>query len=151
MTEAESGGWQRHLLTRTADIHAAIAGLRTIAVVGVKPAVTGAPAFYVPEYAQAAGYRIIPVPVYYPDVEVILGEPVYRSLAAIPDPIDAVVLFRKPSDVPAHLDDILAVHPKLVWMQLGISHAATAEALARAGIDVVQDRCLLVELQSMGQ
>ena len=53
--------------------------------------------------------------------------------------------------MPAHLDDLLAARPAAVWMQSGIHHAATAEALARAGIDVVQDRCLMVELRNVGR
>jgi uncharacterized protein len=76
---------------------------------------------------------------------------VYRFLREVPGPIDIVLLFRRPADVPAHLDEILAVRPKLVWMQLGIRHDDTANALAQAGIDVVQDRCLLIELKAMGR
>ena len=149
--DAAVNAWRQHLLTETPRIHAALAGLHSIAVVGSKPAETAAPAHYVPEYAQRAGYRVIPVPVYYPEITTMLGEPVYRSLRDIPIPVDIVNLFRKPADIPAHLDDILAVKPKLVWMQLGIRHDEVAETLARAGIDVVQDHCLLVELRNMGR
>jgi uncharacterized protein len=143
--------WTHHLLVEPSAIHSALRAIRSIAVVGIKPASSGAPAFYVPEYAQSAGYRVIPVPTYYPELTTLLGEPVYRSLAAIPEPVDMVQLFRRSDDVAAHLDDILAVNPKLVWMQLGIRHDATAEALAKAGIQVVQDRCLLIELRAMGR
>ena len=149
--EPSADAWRDHLLTATAAIHSVLSPGQTIAVVGMKPAESGAPAFYVPEYAQQAGFRIVPVPVYFREVTEMLGEPVYRSLAAVPGPIDIVALFRRPADVPAHLDDILAVRPKTVWMQLGIRHDATAQALAEAGIDVVQDRCLLDELQAMGR
>jgi predicted CoA-binding protein len=151
MPDIPSDAWRSHLLGDPAAIHAALGALNTIAVVGIKPAETGAPAFYVPEYAQRAGYAIIPVPVYYPDMTSVLGEPAYRSLREVPVPIDIVQLFRRPSDIPPHLDDILAVHPKLVWMQLGIRHDAVAETLAKAGIDVVQDLCMLVELRKMGR
>jgi predicted CoA-binding protein len=92
-----------------------------------------------------AGYEIVPVPVYYPDVFEILGEPVYRKLADIPEPLDMVNVFRRSQDIPPHLSDILAAKPRVVWMQLGISHDEVAEALARAGIKVVQDRCLMVD------
>ncbi len=143
--------WRQHLLTSAADIHAAISPLKTIAVLGIKPADTDAPAFYVPEYAQRAGYKIIPVPVYYPLMTKELGETAYQSLRDIPVPVDIVEIFRRPADIPQHLDDILAIKPKLVWMQLGIRHEAVAETLARAGIDVVQDHCLLVELRKMGR
>jgi len=87
-----------------------------------------------------AGYEIVPVPVYYPEVYEILGEPVYRKLADIPDPVDMVNLFRRPHHIPPHVPDLLAARPRAVWMQLGISHDGVAETLARAGIKVVQDR-----------
>ncbi len=151
MKTTESDAWRRHLLTDPTAIHAALAALKTVAVVGIKPADTDAPAYYVPEYAQRAGYTIIPVPVYYPDMVSELGEKAYRSLRDIPVPIDIVQLFRRPADIPPHLDDILAVKPKLVFMQLGIRHEAVAETLAKAGIDVVQDHCMLVELRKMGK
>ena len=151
MPTIETDAWRQHLLTEGKNIHSALDGLRTVAVVGIKTPDTGAPAFYVPEYMQAAGFKIIPVPVYYPDLTEMLGEPAVQSLRDVPTPVDVVQLFRRPVDVPAHLDDILALHPKMVWMQLGIRHDATAEALARAGIDVVQDHCMLVELRKMGR
>src|SRR5262249_47179166 len=110
----------------------------------------GKPAFYVPEYMARAGYDIVPVPVYYPEVTSILGRPVYRSLAAIPDRIDMVNVFRRPPAIPPHLPDILAARPRVVWLQLGIAHDEVAETLARAGIEVVQDRCILVEHRRVG-
>ena len=151
MPSSDTDDFQRHLLTSPAAIHAALSAVKTISVLGIKPAETDAPAFYVPEYTQRAGYRIIPVPVYYPNMATELGEAAYQSLRAIPFPVDVVQIFRRPPDIPQHLDDILAVHPTLVWMQLGIRHDAVAETLARAGIDVVQDRCMLVELRKMGR
>jgi predicted CoA-binding protein len=89
--------------------------------------------------------RLRPVPVYYPDVTEILGTPVFRRLADIGRPIDMVNVFRRSHDIPPHVDDILAVQPKSVWFQLGIRNDEAAETLARAGIKVVQDRCLMVE------
>lgn len=124
---------------------------KRIAVLGIKIAAGYPPAFYVPEYTQQAGYKVIPVPVYFPDVKEILGEPVYRTLAQIPEPVDMVNVFRRPEDIPAHVDDILAARPKSVWFQLGIRHDEVAERLVREGIDVVQDRCLLVELKRIGR
>ena len=75
----------------------------------------------------------------------ILGQPVYHSLAAIPGLVDVVNVFRRPHDIPSHLDDILAKRPRAVWFRSGIRHDEAAERLARAGIRVVQDCCLLVE------
>jgi predicted CoA-binding protein len=89
--------------------------------------------------------------VYYPEATEILGEKVYRKVADIPGEIDMVNVFRRPNDIPPHVDDIIAKHPKAVWFQAGIRNDAAAERLARAGIDVVQDRCLMVELRRIGR
>ena len=143
--------WQRHLVEDRVGVHRILRESKRIAVLGIKTADTGAPAYYVPEYAQQAGYEIVPVPVYYPDATEILGEQVYRKVADVPGEVDLVNVFRRPADIPAHVDDIIAKRPKAVWFQLGIRNSAAAEQLARAGIDVVQDRCLLVELRQMGK
>jgi len=90
------------------------------------------------------------VPVYYPDTTRILGEKVYRKLVEIPSEVDLVNVFRRSADVPAHLDDILAKAPKAVWMQSGIRNDSVAEKLAKAGIKVVQDRCLMVDHRQLG-
>lgn len=141
---------QGRLLDTLADVHALLERARRIAVLGIKidPA---QPAHYVPHYAQRAGYDVVPVPVYYPDVTEILGQPVYRRLADVPGPVDIVNVFRRPADIPAHLDDIIAKRPAAVWFQLGIRNDAAARRLTAAGIDVVQDRCLLVELRQLGR
>lgn len=139
------------LIEDPSGIRALLERVRRIAVLGIKTAETGAPAYYVPKYAQQSGYEIVPVPVYFPEVTEILGEQVYRRLADIPGPVDMVNVFRRPKDIPPHLDDMLAVKPSVVWLQLGIRHDAAAERLTSAGIDVVQDRCLLVELERIGR
>jgi predicted CoA-binding protein len=76
---------------------------------------------------------------------------VYRRVADVPGGVDLVNVFRRPVDIPAHVDDILEARPRAVWFQQGIRHAEAAERFARAGIDVVQDRCLLVELGAVGR
>ena len=146
-----SEAWRAHLIEGAPSIRALLARTRRIAVLGIKTGDGNPPAYYVPEYTQRAGFEIVPVPVYFPDVKEILGEPVYRKLTEIPDPVDMVNVFRRPQDIPPHVDDILAARPKSVWFQLGIRHDEVAERLAREGIDVVQDRCLLVELQRIGR
>ena len=124
---------------------------RRVAVLGIKTeAQASQPAYYVAAGIQRAGVEIIPVPVYYPDVTEILGQRVYRRVADVPGAIDLVDVFRRSSDVAAHLPDLLAKRPRAVWLQLGIRDDATAEALAEAGILVVQDRCLLVEHRRYG-
>ena len=135
-----------HLITDERGIDGLLSRTRRIAVLGIKTeSQPEAPAFYVPDYLRSAGLEIVPVPVYYPAVTQILGQPVYRTLADIPGDIDLVDVFRRPSDLEPHLDDILAKRPAAVWLQLGIQSDAFANRLAAAGIDVVQDKCLLVE------
>ena len=102
-------------------------------------------AYYVPAYLKSAGAEVVPVPVYYPDVQEILGSKVFRRLADVPGPIDIVDVFRRPSDIPPHVQDILAARPRAVWFQLGIRNDEAALALAQAGVLVVQDRCLMVD------
>jgi predicted CoA-binding protein len=138
--------WRARLLTAPEAIARVVRESRRIAVLGIKPESRAqAPAFYVPEYMLRQGYDVVPVPVYYPEVETILGRPVYRTVSAVPGPLDMVDVFRRPPDVPAHVPDLLAARPRVVWLQLGIRHDEAAEALARGGIAVVQDRCLMVE------
>ena len=138
--------WRDNLVTSREGIARIVRGSKRIAVLGIKTeAQRDQPAFYVPEYMARAGYDIVPVPVYYPAVTEILGRPVYRTVSAVPPPVEMVNVFRRPRDIPPHVPDILAARPRVVWLQLGIRHDEAAEAFARAGIQVVQDRCLLVE------
>jgi predicted CoA-binding protein len=136
------------LLERDEELRDLLARTRTIAVLGIKTeAQSDQPSFYVPEAAQRAGYTIFPVPVYYPEATTILGRAVSRSVAAIGAPVDLVDVFRRPKDLAGHLDDLLAARPRAVWLQQGIRDDAFAERLVEAGIDVVQDRCLMVEIR----
>lgn len=138
--------WQTNIIEDDAGLRALCRSLKRVAVLGIKTeAQAGQPAFYVPQYLQRAGIEVVPVPVYYPEVTEILGQPVYRKIADVPGDLDLVDVFRRSDDVPGHLDDLLAKKPRAVWMQLGIRHDPTAETLAKAGILVVQDRCLMVE------
>jgi hypothetical protein len=129
-------------------ITALLEGTKRIAVLGIKTeAQAGQPAFDVPSYCLEAGFDVVPVPVYYPEVTSILGRPVFRRLVDVTPPVDMVNVFRRSKDLAAHLDDLLAAKPKSVWLQLGIEDDSFAETLANAGIVVVQNRCLLVELR----
>ncbi|MBX7062273.1 MAG: CoA-binding protein [Pyrinomonadaceae bacterium] len=139
-----------NILTTDDQIRELLAETKRIAVLGIKPESHSAqPAFYVPKYMSDAGYEIIPVPVYYPEVTEILGQPVYRDLAKVPGEIDLLNIFRKSSDLTKHTFDILAKKPKAVWFQLGITNDEVAERLADAGIKVVQDLCLMVEHRAL--
>jgi hypothetical protein len=138
--------WLDNLITSPEHIARIVRENKRIAVLGIKTeAQRDQPAFYVPEYMARAGYDIVPVPVYYPAVTEILGRAVYRTVSAVPPPVEMVNVFRRPRDIPPHVPDILAARPRVVWLQLGIRHDEAAETFARAGIQVVQDRCLLVE------
>ena len=144
--------WRNNLIDDAEGIRSLLMETRRIAVVGIKTEDQSfQPAFYVPQYMASAGFEIIPVPVYYPDVTKILGQTVYRKLVDVPGEIDLVNVFRRSPDVAGHVDDLLAKKPKAVWLQSGIRNDAAAETLAQAGIKVVQDRCLMVEHRVLGR
>lgn len=130
---------------RIADI---LRTARRIAVVGLSPR-PERPSHGVAAYLQRAGYTIVPVR---PTGTLILGEPVQPDLraAAAVGPIDIVNIFRRSEFVPALLDSILAVRPRLVWMQVGVRDDATARRLEAEGIPVVMDRCLAVDHHYLG-
>jgi predicted CoA-binding protein len=134
------GEWER--------IEAILRTSRRIAVVGLSPK-PERPSHGVASYLKNAGYTIVPVR---PTGTIILGEPVQPNLraAAATGPLDIVNIFRRSEFVPALLDDLLAVRPRLVWMQMGIRNEPTARRLEAEGIAVVMDRCLAVDHQFLG-
>ena len=137
--------WKDNLIENTHEAQDALLRSKRIAILGIKPEDHAhQPAYYVSEYLHNAGYDVTPVPVYYPDCQVILGKKVCRSLRDI-GPQDMVIVFRRPQDIPQHVDDLIAAKPKYVWFQLGIRNEEAAEKLARAGIGVIQDKCSMVE------
>ena len=145
--------WRRNLIE---DDEERLLGLlrsaHRVAVLGIKTeAARGQPAFYVPQALQQMGLQIVPVPVYYPEATQILGEKVYRRVADVPGELDIVDVFRHSRDVAAHLSDLLAKKPRAVWLQSGIRDDRTAEALARGGMLVVQDRCLMVDYRAVAR
>ena len=142
--------WKTNVIEDTSGMQELIRQTKTIAVLGIKPeSHANLPAHYVPAHMAAAGYDVIPVPVYYPEVTEILGRKVFRKLTAIGRSIDMVNVFRRPGDIPQHVEEIIAAKPKSVWFQLGIRNDDAARKLAEAGIKVVQDRCLMVEQSRM--
>lgn len=139
-----------NILTSDDEIRDMLQATKTIAVLGIKPeSHASQPAFYVPKYMADHGYKVIPVPVYYPEVTEILGEKVYRDLNGIPGDIDLLNVFRRSEDITKHTLDILTKKPKAVWFQLGIRNDEVAQRLAEAGIKVVQDLCLMVEHRAL--
>jgi predicted CoA-binding protein len=141
---------KEYILTRSEDLTELLRNTKTIAVLGIKPDTHSAqPAHYVAKYMASAGYDVIPVPVYYPEITEILGRPVYRKLADVPVEIDLLNVFRRAEDIPKHTAEILEKKPKAVWFQLGIRNDEVAATLAEAGIKVVQDLCLMVEHRAL--
>ncbi len=122
---------------------------RVVAVLGVS-ATPEKPAHYVPEYAVQSGYRVIPVNPLLAGQR-LFGETVRATLAEIAEPVDIVDVFRRAELLDAHLPDILGMNPrpKLVWLQLGIRNPEFAAKLLEAGIEVIQDRCLLADHRNL--
>jgi predicted CoA-binding protein len=144
--------WRKNLIEDDEPLQALLRSARRVAVLGIKTeAAGGQAAYYVPQALQQMGLEIVPVPVYYPDAHEILGAKVYRRLQDVPGELDIVDVFRRSGDVAGHLPDLLAKKPKAVWLQSGIRDDKTAEALARAGIQVVQDRCLMVDYRGISR
>ena len=114
---------------------------RTIAVVGFSSRQSRA-GYYVPAYLQQQGYRIIPVNPY---IEEGLGEKAYPDLKSVPEPVDLVLLFQRSENVPPFVDEAIETGAKAVWMQLGIANQEAAARARAAGLDVVQNACMLVE------
>jgi predicted CoA-binding protein len=99
-------------------------------------------AHYVPEYLQSAGKQVLPVN---PRYQEVLGVRCYPDLASVPRPIDLVNVFRNADACPQVVREAIAAGARGVWLQSGIV-SPEAERLARdAGLDFVQDRCLMVE------
>jgi uncharacterized protein len=115
---------------------------KTIAVVGLSsnPA---RPSYGVAAFLQRSGYRIIPVN---PRETEVLGEKAYARLEDVPEKVDIVDVFRRTSEVPPVADAAIAIGAKVLWLQMGISNEAAEAKAAAAGLIVVSDACLKVEL-----
>jgi predicted CoA-binding protein len=119
---------------------------KRIAVVGLssRPMRAG---YYVPAYLQEQGYEIVPVNPY---LEEALGEKAYPDLTQVPGDVDLVLLFRRSEDVPPFVAQAVQIGAKAVWMQSGIVNEAAAEVARGAGLDVVMNRCMMVEHRRRG-
>lgn len=115
---------------------------RRIAVVGLSPSRHRA-SYGVAAALQAQGYEIVPVN---PHADEVLGEPAYDSLADVPGQIDLVDVFRAPAHLPDVTREAVEVGARAIWYQLGLRSAEGARIAADAGIDLVQDRCLKVDV-----
>lgn len=126
-------------------LRALIRESRTIAVLGAHTERSRA-AFYVPSYMAGYGFRIFAVN------PTLAGRPYFAglavaSLADLTEPVDMVLVFRRSTWLMLHVPEILAMspRPKVVWFQLGIRHELAASTLRAAGIEVIEDRCLMVD------
>lgn len=141
------------LLTASADIRRVLETISTVAVLGAHHDPWRA-AFYVPDYLHRHGYRVVAVNPTRAG-ETAWGGPVRPSLAEATEaigPIDLVVVFRRSEDLPAHVDDIVAMEPlpRVVWFQTGIRHRDVTRALVERGIEVVEDRCMYQDHRLFG-
>ena len=114
---------------------------RNIAVVGLS-ANWYRPSYFAAKYMREHGYRVIPVN---PKYQLILGEKCYRSLRAIPEPVDMVDVFRKTEDVMPIAEDAIAIRAKVLWQQLGVRNEGAAAKARAAGLEAVMDRCVKIE------
>jgi len=126
----------------TGEIDAILDTYKTVAIVGLS-ANPEKDSHRVGAFLKDHGYTIIPV---HPKSLEILGEKAYATLTDIPVPVDVVCLFRPPDQVPPFVDDAIAIGAKVVWMQQGIAHNEAAEKARAAGLQVVMNRCMKVEL-----
>jgi predicted CoA-binding protein len=137
--------WEANQVGDDESLRRILREARTIAVLGAKTE-PYAPAHFVPAYLLERGYRILPVN---PRLagRAVFGVPAVGTLAELGEPVDVVEVFRRPEYLPGHAEEILALsrRPAVVWFQLGIRHDGAAERLARAGVRVVQDRCMMPE------
>ena len=136
--------WKTRIVSDDENLTRILRAARTVAVLGAKAGLDE-PAHYVPAYLAARGYRILPVN---PTLAgSLFGAPVAPTLADLAEPADVIDVFRRPELLPGHAREILELpwRPAAVWFQLGIRHDGAAEILARAGMLVIQDRCMMPE------
>ena len=114
---------------------------RRIAVVGLSPN-PARPSFRVAAYMQRQDKEVIPVN---PHETMVLGQPAYPSLSAVPGAVDLVTIFRRSEEAGAIVDEAIRIRAKAVWLQEGVIDEAAALRARQAGLEVVMDRCWLKE------
>jgi hypothetical protein len=126
-----------------AYIRGILARSRTVAMVGASPN-TSRPSYFALKYLKEKGFRVIPVN---PGQvgKTILGETVYGSLAAIPEKVDIVDIFRNSEAALAITREAIAIGASVVWMQLGVRNDEAARLAEDAGLHVVMNRCPKIE------
>jgi predicted CoA-binding protein len=132
------------------DLRRILTETKTIALLGAS-ANPARPSHHVMEFLLEHGFRVHPVN---PGLagQALLGQAVYARLADIPEPVDMVDMFRASEHAPAVVEEMLALaaRPKVLWMQLGVSHLEAAARAEAAGVTVVMNRCPAIEMPRLG-
>lgn len=126
-------------------LHDLLVRAKVIAVVGHSDK-SYRTSYRIGQYLRRAGYKVYPVN---PTVDQIDGEPSYPNLAAVPEPIDIVDVFRRSEYLPVIVDEAIAVGAKAIWTQLGVADEEAARRAEEAGLDVVMDRCIMVDHEQL--
>ena len=137
--------WRNNLINDDDRIREILEQAKRIAVIGIKDS-RSQPAYYVPHYLLEQGYEIVPVS---PKLERVFDIEAFDSLADAPGDIDIAVVFRRPEFIRNHAEEALVKRPRVFWTQSGIVDWASAELMARSGIKVVMDRCMMVDHQRL--
>lgn len=138
-------------VTSDADVRALLTQYKKYAVVGIS-ANAERPSFRVTRFMQSKGYDTIGVN---PGQSEILGRPCYPDLAsaarAHPEHMKMINVFRSPETIPAVVDEILKLSPRpeVLWLQLGITHPEAEARAEAAGIKVVSNKCLHIEMEKL--
>ena len=132
---------QGRFRTTSADRMRILQTYKRIAMVGLSSN-PFRPSHFAAIYLMSNGYDVTPVN---PRETEILGRQCYPSLTDVPEPIEIVDIFREPSAVPGLVEQAIARHAKVVWMQLGVIHEEAAAHARAAGMEVVMDRCVKIE------
>ena len=104
------------------------------------------PSNFAAKYLIDHGYEVIPVN---PGESEVLGQHCYPSLLDVPQPVDVVDIFRRTEEVPPLVDQAIEIGAKVIWMQIGVIHEEAAAKARAAGLDVVMDRCMKIELSCL--
>ena len=134
-------------LTSDEDITELLTNARNIAMIGASDR-PDRPSYGVMKFLQAHGYRVFPVN---PQItgEHVQGEYVWRELAQIGEPIDIVDIFRRPDAAGEAVDEAIAAGAKSVWLQIGVINEEAAQRAEAAGLKVVMDHCIKIELMRL--
>lgn len=128
------------------ELRSILGSARTIAVVGLssKP---WRPSYQVASYLQARGYRIIPVN---PNETEVLGERAYPSLLEVPEPVDAVNVFRRPEATPEVARQAVQVGARVLWLQAGVVNDEARRIAEEGGLEVVMGACIMTTHRRLG-